>query len=67
MLDPSLLEPRLFHPPRAVGPGIGVSISIFRLIIAKSCREAQDAEILNARADSPNREALDVLEYQDLA
>jgi metal-responsive CopG/Arc/MetJ family transcriptional regulator len=34
--------------------------------LAKSRREAQDAEILNARADSLNREALDVLEYQDL-
>ena len=34
--------------------------------LAKSRREAQDAEILNARAESLNREALDVLEYQDL-
>ena len=35
--------------------------------LAKSRREAKDAEILNARAESLNREALDVLEYQDLA
>jgi hypothetical protein len=35
--------------------------------LAKSRREAQDSEILNARAESLNREALDVLEYQDLA
>ena len=34
--------------------------------LAKSRREAQDAEILNARAESLNWEALDVLEYQDL-
>jgi metal-responsive CopG/Arc/MetJ family transcriptional regulator len=33
---------------------------------AKSRREANDAAILNARAESLNREALDVLEYQDL-
>ena len=35
--------------------------------LAKSRREARDAEILNARAESLNREALDVLDYQDLA
>jgi len=35
--------------------------------LAKSHREAQDTEILKARAESLNREALDVLEYQDLA
>ncbi len=35
--------------------------------LSKSRREAQDAEILNTRAESLNREALDVLEYQDLA
>lgn len=35
--------------------------------LSKSRREAKDAEILNTRAESLNREALDVLEYQDLA
>ena len=35
--------------------------------LAKSRRDAQDAEILNACAQSLNREAVDVLEYQDLA
>ena len=30
-------------------------------------RDQRDAEILNAHADRLNREALDVLEYQDLA
>jgi len=35
--------------------------------LSKSRREAQDAEILNAHAEALNREALDVLEYQDLA
>jgi len=35
--------------------------------LAKSRREAQDSAILDARAESLNREALDVLEYQDLA
>ena len=35
--------------------------------LTKSRREAQDAEILNAHAEALNREALDVLEYQDLA
>jgi hypothetical protein len=34
--------------------------------IAKARRESQDAAILNARAEPLNREALDVLEYQDL-
>jgi metal-responsive CopG/Arc/MetJ family transcriptional regulator len=29
-------------------------------------RDRRDAEILNAHADRLNREALDVLEYQDL-
>jgi metal-responsive CopG/Arc/MetJ family transcriptional regulator len=33
---------------------------------AKARREARDAAILNARAETLNREALDVLEYQDL-
>jgi len=33
---------------------------------AKARRDAQDAAIPNARAESLNREALDVLEYQDL-
>jgi len=33
---------------------------------AKARRDAQDAAIINARAESLNREALDVLEYQDL-
>ena len=35
--------------------------------LAKSRREERDAEILNTRAESLNREALDVLEFQDLA
>ena len=34
--------------------------------LAKSRREAQDAKILNASVDSLNRQALDVLDYQDL-
>ncbi len=38
----------------------------YLLALAKSRREAQDAEILNECAESLNREALDVLEYQDL-
>ena len=38
----------------------------YLVALAKSRREAQDAEILNACAESLNREALDVLEYQDL-
>ncbi len=33
---------------------------------AKARREAQDGAILDARAESLNREALDVLDYQDL-
>jgi len=33
---------------------------------ARARRESQDAAILNARAKPLNREALDVLEYQDL-
>ena len=33
--------------------------------LAKSGREARDAEILNARAESLNQEAQDVLEYLD--
>lgn len=33
---------------------------------AKARREATDAAILNARAESLNREALDVLDYQEL-
>lgn len=33
---------------------------------AKARRDARDAAILNARAESLNREALEVLEYQDL-
>ncbi len=32
----------------------------------KAEREARDSRILNAHADRLNREALDVLEYQDL-
>ena len=39
----------------------------YLVALAKSRREERDAEILNARAESLNREALDVLEYQDLA
>ncbi len=35
--------------------------------LAKSRREAKDAQILNARAESLNRQAADVLDYQDLA
>ena len=35
--------------------------------LAKSRREAQDAAILDARAELLNRDARDVLEYQDLA
>ena len=35
--------------------------------LAKSRRNEKDAEILGERAESLNREALDVLEYQDLA
>ena len=35
--------------------------------LSKSRREERDAEILNTRAESLNREALDVLEFQDLA
>jgi metal-responsive CopG/Arc/MetJ family transcriptional regulator len=34
--------------------------------LAKSHREMRDAEILNARAESLNREAIDVREFQDL-
>jgi metal-responsive CopG/Arc/MetJ family transcriptional regulator len=34
---------------------------------AKARWEERDAAILNAQAESLNREALDVLEYQDLA
>ena len=33
---------------------------------AKARREANDAAILNARSESLNREALDVLDYQEL-
>jgi len=35
--------------------------------MAKSRRDSQDAAILDACAESLNREALDVLEYQDPA
>ena len=38
----------------------------FLAATAKARRETQDAAILNARSESLNREALDVLEYQDL-
>ncbi len=34
--------------------------------IEKAKREASDAQIINANADRLNREAMDVLEYQDL-
>lgn len=34
--------------------------------LEKQMRDARDAEILNTRADRLNREALDVLDYQDL-
>jgi metal-responsive CopG/Arc/MetJ family transcriptional regulator len=34
--------------------------------VDKRRRQARDAAILNARAERLNREALDVLEYQDL-
>lgn len=34
--------------------------------LAKSKREARDAEIINANADRLNEEAMDVLEYQSL-
>jgi len=33
---------------------------------AKARREANDVAIINARAESLNREALDVLDYQEL-
>jgi metal-responsive CopG/Arc/MetJ family transcriptional regulator len=35
--------------------------------LEKAEREARDVEIINARAGPLNEEALDVLEYQDLA
>ena len=33
--------------------------------LEKEMRDARDTEILNARADRLNKEALDVLDYQD--
>jgi metal-responsive CopG/Arc/MetJ family transcriptional regulator len=38
----------------------------YLLELARDQRNQRDAEILNRHAESLNREALDVLEYQDL-